>query len=98
MVDEAAAIPLPLVKKLMGPYLLFLSSTINGYEGTGAPAYKSTNTDTFTSTKVQILTQSGTGRSLSLKLIEQLRETQNRGGVQHVSMRSEDAGAAGMRP
>ena len=48
--DEAAAIPLPLVKKLMGPYLLFLSSTINGYEGTG--------------------------RSLSLKLIQQLRESQ----------------------
>ena len=50
VVDEAAAIPLPLVKKLMGPYLLFLSSTINGYEGTG--------------------------RSLSLKLIQQLRESQ----------------------
>ena len=53
MVDEAAAIPLPLVKKLMGPYLLFLSSTINGYEGTG--------------------------RALSLKLIQQLRETQSKG-------------------
>jgi N-acetyltransferase 10 len=53
VVDEAAAIPLPLVKKLMGPYLLFLASTINGYEGTG--------------------------RSLSLKLIQQLREQQNRG-------------------
>ena len=47
-VDEAAAIPLPLVKKLLGPYLVFLSSTVNGYEGTG--------------------------RSLSLKLIEQLRQ------------------------
>lgn len=35
VVDEAAAIPLPLVKKLLGPYLTFLSSTINGYEGTG---------------------------------------------------------------
>ena len=45
VVDEAAAIPLPLVKKLMGPYLLFLSSTINGYEGTGAQC-----------TNVQILT------------------------------------------
>ncbi len=53
VVDEAAAIPLPLVKKLMGPYLLFLASTINGYEGTG--------------------------RSLSLKLIQQLREQQSRG-------------------
>ncbi len=48
MIDEAAAIPLPLVKKLMGPYLVFMASTINGYEGTG--------------------------RSLSLKLISQLRQ------------------------
>jgi len=48
VIDEAAAIPLPLVKDLMGPYLVFLSSTVNGYEGTG--------------------------RSLSLKLIQQLRE------------------------
>jgi len=35
VVDEAAAIPLPIVKKLLGPYLVFLSSTVNGYEGTG---------------------------------------------------------------
>ncbi|KAH3764049.1 N-acetyltransferase 10 [Pelomyxa schiedti] len=48
VIDEAAAIPLPLVKALLGPYLVFLSSTINGYEGTG--------------------------RSLSLKLIKQLRQ------------------------
>lgn len=48
VIDEAAAIPLTTVRKLMGPYLVFLSSTINGYEGTG--------------------------RSLSLKLIQQLRE------------------------
>jgi len=34
-IDEAAAIPLPTVKALMGDYLTFLSSTINGYEGTG---------------------------------------------------------------
>ncbi|XP_037086668.1 RNA cytidine acetyltransferase-like [Pollicipes pollicipes] len=46
-IDEAAAIPLPLVKALLGPYLVFMSSTINGYEGTG--------------------------RSLSLKLLDQLR-------------------------
>ena len=52
VIDEAAAIPLPLVKQLMGPYLVFMASTINGYEGTG--------------------------RSLSLKLIQQLRE-QSRG-------------------
>lgn len=49
-IDEAAAIPLPTVKKLMGPYLTFMSSTINGYEGTG--------------------------RSLSLKLLQQLRVAQ----------------------
>ncbi|PIO16629.1 hypothetical protein AB205_0133470, partial [Aquarana catesbeiana] len=48
VIDEAAAIPLPLVKSLMGPYLVFMASTINGYEGTG--------------------------RSLSLKLIQQLRQ------------------------
>lgn len=34
VVDEAAAIPLPLVKKLMGPYLVFLCSTVNGCEVT----------------------------------------------------------------
>jgi N-acetyltransferase 10 len=54
VIDEAAAIPLPLVRKLMGPYLVFMASTINGYEGTG--------------------------RSLSLKLIKQLRE-QSRPGA-----------------
>ncbi|KAJ6228927.1 RNA cytidine acetyltransferase [Anaeramoeba flamelloides] len=35
VIDEAAAIPLPLVSKMMGNYLVFLSSTISGYEGTG---------------------------------------------------------------
>jgi N-acetyltransferase 10 len=54
VIDEAAAIPLPLVRKLMGPYLVFMASTISGYEGTG--------------------------RSLSLKLIKQLRE-QSRAGA-----------------
>ena len=29
-IDEAAAIPLPLVKKLIGPYLVFMASTVNG--------------------------------------------------------------------
>ncbi|KAJ3039667.1 N-acetyltransferase 10 [Rhizophlyctis rosea] len=48
VIDEAAAIPLPVVKSLLGPYLVFMASTINGYEGTG--------------------------RSLSLKLLQQLRE------------------------
>lgn len=48
VIDEAAAIPLPIVKKLFGPYVIFISSTINGYEGTG--------------------------RSLSLKLLKQLKK------------------------
>ncbi|CAL1409069.1 unnamed protein product [Linum trigynum] len=48
IIDEAAAIPLPVVKCLLGPYLVFLSSTVNGYEGTG--------------------------RSLSLKLLNQLQQ------------------------
>ena len=30
IIDEAAAIPLPLVKSLLGPYLVFMASTING--------------------------------------------------------------------
>ena len=47
VIDEAAAIPMPQVRALLGPYLVFLASTVNGYEGTG--------------------------RALSLKLIQQLR-------------------------
>ncbi|CAN1345012.1 RNA cytidine acetyltransferase 1 [Linum perenne] len=59
VIDEAAAIPLPIVKAMLGPYLVFLSSTVNGYEGTG--------------------------RSLSLKLLDQLEkqsqlQTNNREG------------------
>lgn len=73
VIDEAAAIPLPLVRKLMGPYLVFMASTINGYEGTG--------------------------RSLSLKLIQQLRE-QSRGasnfnGSEEVGDRSSGKKAEG---
>lgn len=52
VIDEAAAIPLPLVKDLLGPYLVFMASTINGYEGTG--------------------------RSLSLKLLESLRHASDK--------------------
>jgi len=48
LIDEAAAIPITIVKQLIGPYLCVLSSTVNGYEGTG--------------------------RSLSLKLVNQLRD------------------------
>ncbi|KAJ9171333.1 hypothetical protein P3X46_014718 [Hevea brasiliensis] len=35
VIDEAAAIPLPVVKSLLGQYLVFISSTVSGYEGTG---------------------------------------------------------------
>lgn len=31
VIDEAAAIPLPLVKKLLAPCLVFMASTVNGY-------------------------------------------------------------------
>lgn len=64
VIDEAAAIPLPIVKKLLGPYLVFMSSTVNGYEGTG--------------------------RSLSLKLVKQLRQ-------QSASVNSSDRSSASAR-
>lgn len=35
LVDEAAAIPIPVVRSLVGAYLTFLTSTVSGYEGTG---------------------------------------------------------------
>eukprot|EP01039_Chlorochromonas_danica_P008806 gene8806-9710_t len=63
-IDEAAAIPLPVVKRLLGPYLVFLSSTIQGYEGTG--------------------------RSLSLKLLQQLRVQQGAAAA----AQAQQAGAA----
>lgn len=66
IIDEAAAIPLPLVRKLIGPYLVFMASTINGYEGTG--------------------------RSLSIKLIQQLRE-QTRSAINPATNGTQTAGA-----
>jgi N-acetyltransferase 10 len=48
VIDEAAAIPLPYVKSFFGPHTVLMSSTINGYEGTG--------------------------RSLSLKLIQEIKD------------------------
>jgi N-acetyltransferase 10 len=68
VIDEAAAIPLATVRKLMGPYLVFLSSTINGYEGTG--------------------------RSLSLKLIQQLRESASGSSSNAALVKSTDNGKA----
>ena len=65
VIDEAAAIPLPLVRKLLGPYLVFISSTVNGYEGTG--------------------------RSLSLKLLAELRAKQ---GAAAQAAAAKAAGAA----
>lgn len=60
-IDEAAAIPLPTVRQMItGPKLVFMASTINGYEGTG--------------------------RSLSVKLIGQLRnECQLVDGVSRIT-------------
>ena len=54
-IDEAAAIPLPTVKALLGSYVVFLSSTIHGYEGTG--------------------------RALSLKLLNSLRQQRSAAAV-----------------
>lgn len=34
VIEEAAAIPLPLGRKLMGRYVVFIASTVHGYEGT----------------------------------------------------------------
>lgn len=70
VIDEAAAIPLPLVKNLLGPYLVMMASTINGYEGTG--------------------------RSLSLKLMQQLRQQSSSfgGGASNVEIRKQTQLAA----
>lgn len=77
LVDEAAAIPLPVVKDLMfgnnqarikrsefSSKLVFLSSTITGYEGTG--------------------------RSLSLKLLKELRERNKGKEVKKVDWRTNE--------
>lgn len=55
VVDEAAALPLTLVRRMMGPYLVILSSTVSGYEGTG--------------------------RSLSMKLVADLRKRSGSGAA-----------------
>lgn len=68
VIDEAAAIPLPYVKSMLGPYLVFLASTINGYEGTG--------------------------RSLSLKLLHQLRIQAAPVGANTNATNKKDTGAA----
>ncbi|XP_057659508.1 RNA cytidine acetyltransferase isoform X1 [Diorhabda carinulata] len=68
VIDEAAAIPLPYVKSMLGPYLVFLASTINGYEGTG--------------------------RSLSLKLLNQLRIQAAPIGANTNAVNKKDSGAA----
>eukprot|EP00744_Colponema_vietnamica_P001874 GILI01003043.1.p1 GENE.GILI01003043.1~~GILI01003043.1.p1 ORF type:complete len:988 (+),score=306.27 GILI01003043.1:355-2964(+) len=75
VIDEAAAIPLPLVKKLLGPYLVFMASTITGYEGTG--------------------------RSLSLKLLQQLRQqsaiANTNSGAKNRAAASESVSSSGSR-
>lgn len=65
VIDEAGAIPLHLVKDMLGPYLVLLSSTVHGYEGTG--------------------------RSLSLKLFEELRiQSTKVGGVSLTELKLEE--------
>ncbi|XP_063684232.1 RNA cytidine acetyltransferase-like [Bolinopsis microptera] len=65
VIDEAGAIPLHLVKQMLGPYLVLLSSTVHGYEGTG--------------------------RSLSLKLFEELRIQSTRvGGTSLTQLKLEE--------
>lgn len=68
VIDEAAAIPLPLVKNLIGPYLVFMASTVNGYEGTG--------------------------RSLSLKLIQNLRDLARPSANADTQRQNDEQGAA----
>jgi N-acetyltransferase 10 len=68
VIDEAAAIPLPMVKKLLGPYMVFMSSTVNG-------CVRITRPSTHGADKRRSSPRSyeGTGRSLSLKLVSDLR-------------------------
>lgn len=35
VIDEAASIPIPHIKKMLGANLVFMTSTVSGYEGTG---------------------------------------------------------------
>ncbi|ORY82898.1 putative nucleolus protein [Leucosporidium creatinivorum] len=72
VIDEAAAIPLPLVRSLLGPYLVFMASTINGYEGTG--------------------------RSLSLKLLQQLRDMSRPASALAAPSAGDDQKASGSNP
>ena len=37
VIDEAAAIPLPVVRAMLGPYLVFLCSTVNGWAALPCP-------------------------------------------------------------
>lgn len=65
VIDEAAAIPLPLVQALItGPHMSWMASTINGYEGTGRSL----------SLKLLSTLRESTGASLKeLKLEEPIR-------------------------
>ncbi|KAL1506351.1 hypothetical protein ABEB36_005734 [Hypothenemus hampei] len=68
VIDEAAAIPLPHVKAMLGSCIVFLASTINGYEGTG--------------------------RSLSLKLLQELRTQTVPMGSNTVAVNKKESAAA----
>jgi N-acetyltransferase 10 len=75
VIDEAAAIPLPIVKSMLGPYLVFLSSTVNGYVCflfliMWLLQFMRVNRWSFCF--FGSWSYEGTGRSLSLKLLQQL--------------------------
>ncbi|KAL4441117.1 hypothetical protein ABPG74_002067 [Tetrahymena malaccensis] len=71
VIDEAAAIPLVYVKQFLGPHLVFLCSTVNGYEGTG--------------------------RSLSLKLIQQLKSQSKMNTSSNSEEKSSSVSSSGSR-
>lgn len=64
IIDEAAALPLTRVKKMLGPYLVFLSSTVSGYEGTGRSLSMKLVADMRQ--RAQLEQKSGTLKELSL--------------------------------
>ncbi|KXS10044.1 DUF699-domain-containing protein [Gonapodya prolifera JEL478] len=68
VVDEAAGIPVNLVRSMVGDWVTWMSSTVNGYEGTG--------------------------RSLSLKLVKELREASSGGNSSSTLKSSQSAPSA----
>lgn len=79
-IDEAAAIPLPFLRELLGPYLVFMSSTVDGYEGTG---------QTLSQKLIKDLRQnSNIGGELDLTKVTNLLKARTRGGPPLLSGRT----------